>query len=955
METTINLIIIGIFALFLTIGFLSGVIRGLKRSILHIVFVIVSMVLAVLLTKTITNAILAIRIPINGKTLTISEYIISLIESNFDISNFKTVTDFVEQLPFTVASPIVFMLIQVVASIFFNIVYAIVARCSFGKKKEDLKNHKAYRAYGGVLGLVEGMISLILVFAPITALTKTASDILYNSQENLNAKEVVVLNESSNDNLQTIGEMAQQNLPKEVELVLKTYNKSVVGRVSSVAGIDNAMFDYLADFYLDGEKISFRKEVKSLTQTYDSFTVVYNALKNNNFDISIDEFVSNLKIVTESGIFKKVVAETVRDVVVNYDSLKEDFNISLPKDAENIISNLKNSFSKPGFNAYEYLKHDIDLISDTAQDIFKEKIVQEATNLKDSGIETILNFVNKNTETLRQNTKNIISLNIFGDTFEIFIDMVSDKFAELIKNEEKLEISLNGKVADKEELVETTYKIANNLKEINDEIKISELASENAIKNLSKTKNLEVVLNKIGNTLDTARNFELFVLPETDDRVEKVYVLDNVLKCFDVDILGDDVILNDTNKTISTYKEFVDFIKQPILKAKNIGLMDMLDSGDFDTILDKILEELKENENILSEVIMPFYQLDKTSFGGKTLREMVFDNIVEELKNNVSILNIEGVKTENSYDTWNSELAYVGKVINALNKGNINGKTYLKYVLTDGYDAKILMENMLDDGNLPTVLEPIFSAKVFENLTSTLFETVDTTISDFTKQPVTSDLSNLKETKEETIATIETLLNITLKKTTIEMSDVGDILDALKENAYNTGAKNGVFKNAFVNIIWYATGDDITQTTYTGIPQNDFYDDVKAYLNVSDVENGYYTYTSYKEAVAEIQKAVDLADKIDEKTNGLSLTSNTESYVTAIKESVEELNLTESEAVEIVNDLKQLLDNKGESFVEETLTAEEKTVAEEKIDSVFATQPGLATALKELIGIEVTV
>ena len=149
MENAITWAIIGVFSLFLVIGFLVGVIRGIKRSTLHIVFVIVSIVLSFLLTKTITNLILGIKIPINGTTQTISEHIISFVESNFNISDFKTATDFVLAVPMAVASPFVFFALQIVLNGLLGIVYLIVARVSFHCLVVYVKCHQSGKVNPG--------------------------------------------------------------------------------------------------------------------------------------------------------------------------------------------------------------------------------------------------------------------------------------------------------------------------------------------------------------------------------------------------------------------------------------------------------------------------------------------------------------------------------------------------------------------------------------------------------------------------------------------------------------------------------------------------------------------------------------------------------------------------------------------------------------------------------------
>ena len=118
---------IGILVLFLLIGLIAGLVRGLKRSSLHLLFLVVSVVVSFFITKPITKAILGITIPIDGQNYTISEYIISMIQTNFDISQFETATEFLERLPNAIVSPIMFILLTLVVFMFCDITYLYAA------------------------------------------------------------------------------------------------------------------------------------------------------------------------------------------------------------------------------------------------------------------------------------------------------------------------------------------------------------------------------------------------------------------------------------------------------------------------------------------------------------------------------------------------------------------------------------------------------------------------------------------------------------------------------------------------------------------------------------------------------------------------------------------------------------------------------------------------------------
>ena len=139
MATIVMWVGIGVLALFLLIGMIAGLIRGLKRSSLHILFLIGSVVLAFFITKPITELILNCKITVDGSQLTISEFIIKQIQTNFDISSFDTATEFLLKLPNAIVSPILFIALTFVAFGVFDIIYLIVARLAFGSKKKDFE------------------------------------------------------------------------------------------------------------------------------------------------------------------------------------------------------------------------------------------------------------------------------------------------------------------------------------------------------------------------------------------------------------------------------------------------------------------------------------------------------------------------------------------------------------------------------------------------------------------------------------------------------------------------------------------------------------------------------------------------------------------------------------------------------------------------------------------------
>ena len=508
---------IGILALFLIIGLVSGLVRGLKRSSLHLLFLVISFVIAFFITKPVTTAILGIKIPIEGQEYTLSEFIISSVQSSFDITQLESATEFLNKLPNAIVSPIMFILLALVVFFVFDIIYLIIARLSFGKKKEDFKKAKPYRAYGGVIGLVEGFLFLFVLFAPLTSLTKTYQEIAQLPPAEtqtlvLNANEETAdgTTDTQSQKMKSVAETLKDMVPAEVSEAIFAYNDSVVGKIAGAGGLDNALFDGLSNFEMDGEKIEFRKEILSATDVYDDFVVVYNSAIDKNYtSIDLTDLKTKLETFLNNGLFKTVISDTVNEIVVKFDTLKDQLNLQdLPQYVLDIIEDLNVRFSAEGFDTYEYLKHDILSIVDVADKIFKSDLINQFESIQNSDdmLVDVLNLVDRNSLTIKDIAQNVLKLNIVSDTFDTIGKIASDKIAESMQNDQGLEIALNTNIADKEQMIDEVLQAVDDFISINEKVDISAMMkAENPIEYLTNIDDLDGVLTQLGNTLDSWR------------------------------------------------------------------------------------------------------------------------------------------------------------------------------------------------------------------------------------------------------------------------------------------------------------------------------------------------------------------------------------------------------------------------------------------------------------------
>ena len=245
---------IALIVIVLIIGFFVGFGRGVKRSSTHVLFVVASVIIAFFITKPITNAIMNVNIQVDGNIVAIKDYIINVISENFvDLSNFDSASAFIQGLPTAIANPIIFLVLMILVFFVMEIIYLIVARISFGRRKKDFENHKPHRVSGGVIGMVEAFLFMIVLFAPITSLTNTYSEILAQSPTTSQSE---MISQSEGQYLQTIDDLTGQNIPPVVNEAIEGFNNSAIGKICSLGGFDDAMFDGLSNFEVNGEEIT---------------------------------------------------------------------------------------------------------------------------------------------------------------------------------------------------------------------------------------------------------------------------------------------------------------------------------------------------------------------------------------------------------------------------------------------------------------------------------------------------------------------------------------------------------------------------------------------------------------------------------------------------------------------------------------------------------------------------
>ncbi len=1047
MSTIVFWVGLGVFFLFLIVGFLIGLYRGLKRSALHILFFVVSMVIAYFITKPITNAILGIQIPVDGQNTTLSNILLTFINQSFDLSQYGSASTFLKNLPMAVVAPLVFIIVAVLTFAIFDIAYLIVARIWFKSKKKDFANSKPYRWYGAGIGLVEGFLFMFILFAPLSSLTNTYTQLstLSVSAQNVEIESTLLAEEGTGEKLQTVPELLEGYVPSVVDEIVKAYNNSVFGKVAGAGGLNDALFDGLSSFKIDGQSIHIRKELLNMADTYNEFVVVYNdVMVDDNFNIDLKELKKSLEKFLNNGIFKTVVCDTAKQYVLDYET-----NEKLPEILDKALINLQEKIKTADegdkkFDMFEYISDDILKIVDVADKAFASGLAEDVKAIESFDIDTILNLAKEHKTDVSEILSNILDVQLVKDEFKILGDYASQKIADYFANDKNLDFGNNSDI-DTSTLSETITQAFEKLIDLNDNIiKISDLTKEDA--DITKTLlNLDSAkLVKLGETLDWLRelpilNYEKTVKDESPEEEEKedggadkqgqdtgkekvveVKVVDNILAFYDISLLGDKVWVEKevqggdgqekelSREEISTYTDFFTFVSKPFEMVKTLDILNA-ESLDFNTLLDKILLGLKgddaqsidANESYVADLLLPFYQLEKASFAGKSLKTMVFDEVISQLKTNIKdMVSFDGLATDRVYDEtadkanieeWQSEFVKLGNVLVALDSGEIEVEdgdspttmTYLKYVI-NGKDIETLINTILEEkGTLKTLFTPVFDSKIFAPLTQKLATELDTAVATLTgtnnieKAKPTTDFSVLRGDTakiENALDILEELLSFAKNTSdfeSVKLAQIGHILDLLKENAKGVEGQKGVFDSVFAHLVWYMTGDDITAdnkySSDTSLEEKAFKDakTIKNYLAVGNAKTGYYEYQSFEETFKELDETMAFLTLLKEKLGSsvdLSGAEGIGKFVTGFANAIDEMQIEESvedkdgAKAKVLENTKKLLTASGEKLWDSSQIETQKELIKGTVKNQIAEkqenpQPKTAQALLDLLGI----
>lgn len=802
---TIALILNIVFVVILILGFLLGMWRGVKKASINLVFSLVGVIVAFFCCGAITGAVMNISVTVNGEPSTIGGFLASLFNGNADIQHLieanPNIEKLIANLPYAICNVIVFIVFALAVEFVMYILYKIFSAIFVKKKDKEGNKLPKRRIAGGVVGVIKTAAVGLLMMMPLVSLIGTASD-LTNTSNDIYAEQVEQ-NNSANGLLGGV-------MPNEALQVIDGLNTSAFGVIGNMFGLDNVMFDYLSSFKLDDETVYIRQEIANYNDVYSTamqLKLIFEGKTDKKFtNINFDKLDLTINNLLTSPVYSKVVSGVLDSLIVNYDEYSF-INAENLGDFYPIFQNVSSAVATYAEGAGEYLAHDLRNIYGAYKELAKSGALDKAIGGKN--VEEILSTISSEyPESLSKGIYNLLTTNIVKDSTASVVDLLVSKIID-----EADKVSVNGRELTDEDFKELSNSITNVVKNYSEIAKNVDLISlmDDPLALLSEESDIEIVktFSSLGSLIDDVRGIKIF---QTSDGKS---VMDKLLTGNGFELPTEEVVDKEGNSvSITNYTELMNFISPSLQSLKDIKVYNLLKAETVQTsdILITFANAAKTDNDILSDIILPLYQVEPT----KTL-------LISELLNTLdkSIINFEKLET---YDDWKSDLGYISEFLVTLNKGSVNGKTYLQVMFEKS--ANTLLTNLGEDITVTDIMKPMLYAKSTNGLMQDLFNSFEEVFNslvfgegsssslkfDFTK--VTLVEGDKEDQNAEICKVFETFVNFLSDyengAKNIEDLDkikLGKFLDAMKENAYRetlsdgVKTKTGLFKVGFVNLI----------------------------------------------------------------------------------------------------------------------------------------------------------
>ena len=308
----------------LAISVLFGMLRGMKKTIFYTIFYIIGVAVFFLTLGGLTNALLNFNLSnfglnVNGVTVkSLNESIPEIFRSflsqnNADLSGMfvkgtesyilvTSILKFVAQLVLTIAFIIVFQIVYKIILWFFWILFGKRLTKSKKYNSKGIKTKK-HRLIGGVLGLVPGLLSVFMIFVPLSGIFSVASSLT---------------SENSSNGI-SFGDYLSKEDYKSLQKALGSYEESAPGKVFNIivnkdgTSLDVMIFDKITNVQIDDRNVNIRKDLENIGIFANEIlsTGLLDVISNDNFTsnelINVVQENSNTITPTNKYLFHKYV------------------------------------------------------------------------------------------------------------------------------------------------------------------------------------------------------------------------------------------------------------------------------------------------------------------------------------------------------------------------------------------------------------------------------------------------------------------------------------------------------------------------------------------------------------------------------------------------------------------------------------------------------------------------
>lgn len=803
----IGLVVSLIFAVIIIAGFLVGLWRGLKRSTVSLVLSIVGVVIAFFVTPTISKAILGIQIAMDGQKLSLQEIILNLIKSIDGVDALVEKNPNLElillNLPSAIVNVLLFIFVTIAVESLLYVLYKILAKTIFKLKPNEKKRKLA----GGAIGAVKAFIVTIFAFMPFASLIGVANTCLKSGDYGIQPSvQVMTVENQSEENIDS--SLLSSILPNEAVNVVKGLENNVLTKICGVFGLDNALFDYFGSFNVGEEKIYIRKEIVNVYNVVD----ITNQLSKIDSSYTLKDFnykkiTSEINTLSSSTLFENVLADTIGEIIINYKDYAFIRDSQFVQDYGNILDEISRglkAYTEAGGKVSDYFTDDINSLLDVAVSLAESGAIDDIISLEclnaEGAIQVLIN--DDYYQTFKTALESIFNMNLVRDGAEEIAKTLSEKLSSEV---DPIGVETEEwKDEDWKALANSVASVAKRYGNISKEVDIMKVVSDATIL-LDKNENYNIssILSELGLLIDEARSINLLKTSEGKP------IIDKLLNKYKLALPTLPVIQNNGSAlTIENYKQHFDFISPSLVKMRDEGVYSTISAeGETNEKIIGLAEIVSKegNETLLSEIIMPLYQVEPT----KSL-------IIEKLTNGLNS-DLMDLSTLTNYSEWKKDLDYISMMLKVLNSRKVGDDSYLSLAIAGSLSTVV---DNLQEEDVDAIMKPIFYAKSTSKIKDSVLTSIQNDLRGFTAdnslslsvEGITFDEGSEQDQFQEFCNVLKEIISIKesfeiaqndIKK--VDKALLGEMLNVMKENAYRTQIaskiEEGIFNSAFKSIM----------------------------------------------------------------------------------------------------------------------------------------------------------